>query len=92
VENVPEFKARIVAAVDRVIEESVGMRVVIACHGGVINAYLSHLLKSAYDHLVSVHHTSITVLRAADTRRELLTINDYSHVMAIQSHRGDLNA
>ena len=92
VENVPEFKARIVAAVDRIIEESVGMRVVIACHGGVINAYLSHLLKSAYDHLVSVHHTSITVLRAADTRRELLTINDYSHVMAIQSHRGDLNA
>jgi probable phosphoglycerate mutase len=66
--------------------------VVVACHGGVINAYLSHLMKSAYDHLVSVHHTSITVVRGADTRRELLTINDYSHVMPFQSSRGSLNA
>jgi len=39
-----------------------------------------------------VHHTSITVVRAADTRRELLTINDYAHVMPIQSARGSLNA
>jgi len=92
VEDVPEFKARIVRAVDSIIAESHGHRVVIACHGGVINAYLSELFGSAYDHLVNVFHTSITVVRAADTRRAVLTINDYSHVMAVQSHRGDLNA
>lgn len=86
------FKARIVAALDKIIAENHGHRVVVACHGGVINAYLSHLLGSAFDHVVTVHHTSITVVRAADTRRELLTINDYSHVMPIQSSRGDMNA
>ena len=91
-EDVPTFKARVVSAIDRVIAESIGMRVVVACHGGVINAYLSTLFGSHYDHLVSVHHTSITVVRGADTRREVLTVNDYSHVMAIQSSRGDLNA
>jgi probable phosphoglycerate mutase len=92
VEDVAAFKSRIVAAIDSIIAESHGHRVVVACHGGVINAYLSELFGSAYDHLVNVFHTSITVVRGADTRRAVLTINDYSHVMAFQSHRGDLNA
>jgi probable phosphoglycerate mutase len=91
-EDPERFRRRIVAAIDQVIEESIGARVAVVCHGGVINSYLSHLLRSAYDHIVSVHHTSISVVRAADTRRELLTINDYAHVMPIQSIRGSLNA
>jgi len=91
-EDVNEFKARIVAAIDRIVEDNIGQRVAVACHGGVINAYLSHLFASDYDALVPVHHTSITVIRAADTRRVALTINDYSHVMSFQSSRSDLNA
>ncbi len=92
VEDVDEFKQRVVTAIDDIIAESEGHRVVVACHGGVINAYLSHFFGSAYDSLVNVFHTSITVVRGADTRRALLTINDYSHVMAFQSHRSDFNA
>jgi len=92
VEEVDAFKDRVTTAINAIAAECIGMRVAIACHGGVINAYLSTLFRSAYDHLVPVHHTSITVVRAADTRREVLTINDYSHVMAFQSARGDLNA
>lgn len=68
------------------------MRIVVACHGGVINAILSRVLGSAFDHLVAVHHTSISVMRAADTRRVILTVNDYSHVMSFQTSRGDVNA
>ncbi len=91
-EDVPAFKERVVGAIDQIIAESIGHRVVVACHGGVINAYLSTLFGSAYDQLVPVHHTSITVIRGADTRREVLTVNDYAHVMAVQSARGDMNA
>jgi probable phosphoglycerate mutase len=91
-EDVDAFKARIVRAIDGIIDANLGQRVVVACHGGVINGYLSTLFKSAYDHIVSVHHTSITVIRGADTRREVLTINDYAHVMPFQSSRGALNA
>ncbi len=91
-EDPEAFKVRIVAALDKIVAENHGHRIAVACHGGVINAYLSHLLGSAFDHVVTVHHTSITVVRAADTRRELLTINDYSHVMPFQSSRGDINA
>lgn len=92
VEDPEAFKHRIVSALDKIIDENHGHRVAVACHGGVINSYLSHLLGSAYDNVVAVHHTSITVVRGADTRRVLLTINDYSHVMAVQSSRGDINA
>jgi len=90
-EDIDAWKARVIGGIDRIIAESSGMRVVVACHGGVINAYLSHVMKSAYDHVVSVHHTSISVVRAADTRREMLTINDYSHVMPFQNSRSSLN-
>jgi probable phosphoglycerate mutase len=91
-EDVPAFKQRIVDAIDAIIADNIGQRVVVACHGGVINGYLSTLFRSEYDHIVSVHHTSITVLRGADRRREVLTINDYAHVMPFQSSRASLNA
>ncbi|MEJ5220744.1 MAG: histidine phosphatase family protein [Tepidiforma sp.] len=91
-EDVDAFRTRVFRAMDRIIEESIGMRVAVVCHGGVINAILSQVFGSPFDHLVPVHHTSISVMRAADTRRVILTINDYSHVMPIQSSRGDLNA
>ncbi len=91
-EDADAFRARVISCIDRIAETNEGRRVVIACHGGVINAYLSHLMRSAYDHLVSVHHTSITVVRAADSRRELLTINDFAHVLPFQTGRSGLNA
>jgi len=91
-EDVDAFRTRVFAALDEAIAESHGMRIVVACHGGVINAVLSRVLGSNFDHLVPVHHTSISVMRAADTRRVILTVNDYSHVMSFQTSRGDVNA
>lgn len=91
-EDVDGFRERVFRGFDRVVEEGMGSRVVLVCHGGVINTILSSIVGSNFDSIVAVHHTSITVVRAADTRRVLLTINDYSHVMPIQSSRGQLNA
>ncbi|MEO8538761.1 MAG: histidine phosphatase family protein [bacterium] len=91
-EDVDFFRDRVFTALDEAIAESHGMRIVVACHGGVINAILSKVLGSNFDHLVAVHHTSISVMRAADTRRVILTVNDYSHVMEFQTSRGDVNA
>jgi len=81
VEDVPAFRRRSVSAIDAIIEREVGRRVVVACHGGVINAYLRRVLDSEYDHLVGVHHTSITVIRGADDRRALLQVNDHDHAL-----------
>lgn len=91
-EDVEAFRNRVVDAIERIAMDNIGHRIAVVCHGGVINTYLSYLLQSPFDHLVPVHHTSITVVRAADTRRVILTINDYHHVMPIQSKRSELNA
>lgn len=91
-EDAATFRSRITVALDQAIAESHGMRIAVVCHGGVINAVLSRVLGSQFDQLVPVHHTSISVMRAADTRRVILTVNDYSHVMPFQSSRGDVNA
>jgi broad specificity phosphatase PhoE len=92
VEDPDAFHTRVVSTIDRIASENVGSRVAIACHGGVINSYLSHCFGSRYDHVVPVHHTSISVVRAADTRRAVMSTNDYAHVRAFQTTRGDLNA
>ena len=38
------FKARVVATVEDMIARHPGGRVVVVCHGGVINQYLAHVL------------------------------------------------
>ena len=39
-----EFRTRVVAAVERIAGGHRSQRVALVCHGGVINAYLSHVL------------------------------------------------
>ena len=90
VEDVAAFRERITGAIDRLAQANAGKRIGIFCHGGVINVYLSVLLGSAYDQLFSGHHTSVTTLRAADDRRAILTINDFSHVFAVQDSMNEV--
>lgn len=91
VEDVSDFRDRLIGEIDAIAAENEGRRVVIACHGGVINTYLSFLFGSPYDSLVTVHHTSITIVRAADTRRSVLTVNDFAHVYGVQDARDPLH-
>ena len=85
------FHDRVVAALDRIVEAHHGQRVVVTCHSGVINAYLGHVLRSPFDMLVRVHHTSLTAFRGADTRRSVLYVNDFAHVLPFQTPPGDSN-
>ncbi len=43
-EDEETFNARTIGAIERIIGEHRGERVAIVCHGGVINAYLTHIL------------------------------------------------
>jgi probable phosphoglycerate mutase len=86
------FRSRIREGIEAIADVHAGERVVVACHGGVINAYLSHLFGSPRDNVVSVHHTSITTVRAADERRAVIAVNDYAHVLPFQSKLDPLNA
>ncbi|MEM9713418.1 MAG: histidine phosphatase family protein [Actinomycetota bacterium] len=87
----PEFQARVLSTIDEIVAAHHGERVVVACHGGVINTVLANVLRSTIDNLVKVHHTSISVVRGADDRRVAISINDYAHVLPIQDAVNPLN-
>ena len=86
------FRARVRQGIESIAADHGGQRVAVACHGGVINAFLAHLFGSPLDTVVSVHHTSITTVRAAGDRWAVVAVNDYAHVLPFQFTLDPLNA
>jgi len=86
------FRTRVITELDRIAGDHVGERVVVACHGGVINAYLAHIMESELDTVCTVHHTSITIVRAMDDLRRVVQVNDHEHVKSFQTEINPINA
>lgn len=86
------FRTRIVGAIDAIMQRHVGERVVVACHGGVINGYIAHAVHSSLDTPCTLHHTSITTVRSMDDMRRVVQVNDHAHVLAFQSELNPINA
>ncbi len=81
-EGSAEFRRRAVNAVESLIAAHPGERIVIACHGGVINAYTGHIIKSAYDMYFRPAHASISLVIAGQGRRAVRYLNDIHHLVA----------
>jgi probable phosphoglycerate mutase len=82
-EDQDDFNARTIGAIERIIGAHRGERVAIVCHGGVINAYLTHLLDLEvgsrgffYPNYTSIHR----VAAASSGERSVVTINETSHL------------
>jgi len=75
-----DFRRRTVNAIEAIIAENAGKRVVIACHGGVINAYVGHIIHSPFDMFFRPAHTSVSVVAAGDGIRALHSLNDTHHL------------
>ena len=77
-----EFSKRVVNAVEGIIarHEGEGGRVVIACHGGVINAYTGFVIATPFDMFFRPAHTSVHVVRAKGDNRALHSLNDTHHL------------
>lgn len=86
------FRDRVVSTIESIAAAHEGERVAVTCHGGVINAYLAHLWGSELDQLVTVHHTSITIVRTSGDHRRVVQVNDYSHVLPFQDSTNPHNA
>ncbi|HEY4333058.1 MAG TPA: histidine phosphatase family protein [Ilumatobacteraceae bacterium] len=77
-----EFTGRVVGAIDGVAAAHPGHNVAVVCHGGVINAYLAHVLGTAqssgffYPNYTSIHR----VLAARSGARQIITINETPHL------------
>jgi len=82
-EDIETFNTRVRDSIEQIISENKGGRVVVTCHGGVINSYLANVLRlpdnSAqffYPNYTSIHR----VAASSAGHRSILTINETSHL------------
>lgn len=76
-----QLRARLTAAMDRIIGAHAGERVMIVSHAGAINAYLATLLDLAHDYFFPTANTAISVMRASGNRRMVFSLNDIGHLL-----------
>lgn len=82
-ESSAEFRRRVINAIEAIISDHAGGRVAVVCHGGVINAYVSHVIGSRFDMLFRPAHTSISIAASADGIHTLYTLNDVHHLSTV---------
>lgn len=76
------WEADVVATVERLVEAHPRQKIAIVCHGGVLSAYLGHVLKVPdtqsmfYPNYTSIHR----VAAARSGERTILTINETAHL------------
>jgi probable phosphoglycerate mutase len=81
-ETPDEFSARVVAALDALVDAHAGGRIAVSCHGGTINAYLSHVLGLPvgpgffYPNYTSIHR----VVASRGGVKSILTVNETAHL------------
>ena len=75
-ETSDEFRRRIGIAVEAAIADHQGETVVVACHGGVINAYLANLLNTEEDMIYRPVHASVHRVRFKDSTRAIDSLNE----------------
>jgi probable phosphoglycerate mutase len=77
-----EFRTGVVTAIEDIIESHTGQTVAAVCHGGVINAYISHILDIEdpsgffYPNYTSIHR----VAAARSGQRTVLSLNETAHL------------
>ena len=84
-----EFRKRTVNAIEGIVASHPGQRVVVACHGGVICAYLGWILGQEQDMWFRPGHTSVNIVRAREATRVVETVGDSSH---LRTPEGDLRS
>jgi len=82
-ETSAEFRHRVLTSVEGILAEHPAQRVVIACHGGVINAYVGYLLGLDEDMFFRPGHGSISRVLVGDGRRVVHTLNEFHHLAAV---------
>ena len=75
------FRDKAAAAVERIVVAHPGQRVVVVCHGGVVNAYLSQILGIDRPLFFEPTYTSISrVMASSRGHRSLVSVNEIPHL------------
>lgn len=80
-ESPEQFRGRVVDRIESLIADHSGQRIAVVCHGGVINAYLAHVLGLGIQQFFYPNYTSIHRVAAARTgERSIVTVNETAHL------------
>jgi probable phosphoglycerate mutase len=75
------FRDVVTVAIERVIEANRSGTVAIVCHGGVINAYASHVLSLDFPLFFQPHYTSVNRFLASSAgHRSVASLNEVGHL------------
>ncbi len=75
-----ELRARVVPTVERAIKRAGHGALIIVTHGGVINAYLGHVMGIDQDMFFLPDNASISTVLAEGTSRRVKFLNDVRHL------------
>ena len=76
-----DFAERVITSLETIISDHRGETVLVSCHGGVINAYLSRVLGLDGSQFFYPNYTSIHRIAASGRgHRSILSINETSHL------------
>ncbi|AZG47087.1 hypothetical protein D7316_03695 [Gordonia insulae] len=79
--DVDRFRARVVDGIEALTDRDDDSATVIVCHGGVVNAYLSHVIGAPKTFFVDPFYTSVSrVLALPGGYREVLSLNEIDHL------------
>ena len=83
--DLPAFRQRVVRALERIVEAHAGERVAIACHGGVINAWASHLLGLREPLFFEPAYAGVSrFLAASSGERSIRSLNETGHLDGLE--------
>ena len=81
-DTLDEFRSRVNTSIEKLISQHASQRIVVTCHGGVINQYLAHILGIAtergffYPQYTSIHR----VIAAQNGLRTIASLNEIAHL------------
>ena len=79
--DIEQFRSRVVAGVEAIISAHHGGRVAAVCHGGVINAYLTHILGLSRRTFFAPDYTSVSRVGASRSGvRSVIRLNEVGHL------------
>jgi probable phosphoglycerate mutase len=79
------FREVVTVAIERIIESNPGGTVAIVCHGGVINAYASHVLGIEFPLFFQPTYTSVNRFLASSAgHRSVDSLNEAGHLVGVR--------
>ena len=79
--DIESFRRGVASTLERIIADHAGARVAVVCHGGVINAWTSHVLGIAEPLFFQPTYTSVSrFLAAGSGERSVVSLNEAAHL------------